>query len=128
MKTFADAKEYCETEAMNGLTTGRLFEPMRKSQNDMVYGESITQFGGLKNIWIGVKRGRGKWKYTSTGVLSKFVFENWHPGQPDNGAHDCVHLFNEQWYNYDCNYKTFFICQFVREPKKIQNPSYDENY
>ena len=86
---------------------------MRKSQNDMVYGESITQFGGLQNTWIGVKREQDFWHYTS-GRRGLF-FENWHPGQPDNGAHDCVHLFNGPWYNYDCNYKAFFICEFVHD-------------
>ena len=95
----------------------------------MAYAESIRQFGGLKNVWIGIKRGLDLhgldfWHYTSSGSILEF--ENWRPGQPDigketgmpgsldNGAHDCVHLFNGLWYNYDCNYKAFFICQFVK--------------
>ena len=110
LKTYAEAQEFCETGALNGFSSGRLFEPLSKSQNDMAYAESIRQFGGLKNTWIGVKR--DFWHYTSSG--GRLEFENWHPGQPDNGGHDCVHLFNAQWYNYDCNYKAFFICQFVR--------------
>ena len=87
LKTYADAEEFCETEAMNGFTTGRLFEPVSKSQNDMVYAESIRQFGGLQNAWIGIKREEDVWYYKSSGA--KLEFENWHPGQPDNGAHDC---------------------------------------
>ena len=121
LKTYAAARDFCETEASNGFASGRLFEPMGKSQNDLVHAESIRQFGGLKNTWIGINReqnslGQKFWGYTTGGSL---FFENWHRGQPDNGAHDCVHLFNAQWYNYDCNYKAFFICQFV------QRPSYD---
>ena len=49
LKTYDAARDFCETEASNGFTSGRLFEPMRKSQNDLVYAESIRQFGGLKN-------------------------------------------------------------------------------
>ena len=98
---------------MNGFSSGRLFEPVSKSQNDMAYAESIRQFGGLKNTWIGIIQ--DSWHYTKSG--EKVEFENWHPG-----ARDCVHLFNGLWYNYDCNYKAFFICQFV------QGPSYDYNY
>ena len=113
LKTYADAQEFCETEAMNGFRTGRLFEPVRQSQNDMVYAESIRQFGGLQNTWIGVQLEKDFWHYTSSGAT--LFWENWRTGQPDNGAHfKCVHLFNGLWYNYDCNYKAFFICQFVK--------------
>ena len=104
LKTYAEAQEICETGALNGFSSGRLFEPLSKSQNDMAYAESIRQFGGLKNTWIGIKQ--DSWHYSSSGAKLEF----------ENGAHDCVHLFNGLWYNYDCNYETFFICQFVQRP------------
>ena len=105
---------------MNKFTIGRLLEPKTKSFNDKVYAESLVvfkHFKGKEDAWIGINGKGGPWGYTSS--ATKLVFENWAPGEPNNGAHDCVHLFNAQWYNYDCNYKAFFICQFV------QRPSYD---
>ena len=137
LKTYADAQEFCETEALNGFSSGHLFEPQRKSQNDLVYAESIRQFGGLKNTWIGIKRGLDFdgldfWHYTSRGIGTwNLEFENWNPGQPSgewgmgNDAHDCVHLFNAVWYNYDCNYKTFFICQFVQSTEFVRGLKQD---
>ena len=79
LKTYAAAQDFCETEASNGFASGRLFEPMGKSQNDLVYAESIRQFGGLKNTWIGIKREQGIWHYITSGTISEF--ENWHPGR-----------------------------------------------
>ena len=122
LKTYADAQEFCETKALNGFSSGRLFEPVTKSQNYQVYSKSIGQFGGLKNIWIGIKREPWRSQYTSSGGILEY--KNWHPGQPENDLHDCVHLFNAHWYNYDCNYKTFFICQFDQRPSIRPFPDY----
>ena len=104
----------CETAAMNGFTTGRLFEPKTLSFNDKVYAESIDVFGGKKHAWIGINKKRGPWVYTSSGT--KLEFENWHPGRPTKQkAYDCVfsHNGNGKWVDYDCNSKHYFICEFV---------------
>ena len=56
--------------------------------------------------------------YTSS--ATKLVFENWAPGEPNNGAHDCVHFWKNEkiwggtWADYPCNAKKFFICEFVK--------------
>ena len=117
----------CETAAMNGFATGRLFEPHTLSFHDKVYAESLVVFGGKKSTWIGInaKGGQpivGPWVYTSTGT--ELVFENWYkPGtqwdQPENhsGNEKCVMWYpwgtNGEWFDYDCNQKNFFICEFV---------------
>ena len=55
--------------------------------------------------------------YTSS--ATKLVFENWAPGEPNNGAHDCVHFWKNEkiwggtWADYPCNAKKFFVCEFI---------------
>ena len=103
----------CETAAMNGFTTGRLFEPRTKYINDKVYDESLVVFGEKKPAWIGINAKGGPWVYTSSGT--QLEFENWHPSQPNNDAHDCVYSVsqNGKWADLPCNHKFFFICEFV---------------
>ena len=109
------AKLFCETAAMNGFTTGRLFEPKTQYFNDKVYNESLVVFGGEKTTWIGINAKGGPWGYTSSGFELKF--ESWYPGQPNTGAHDCVHIWsghgNGKWGDTNCNNKLYFICEFV---------------
>ena len=108
----------CETAAMNGFTTGRLFEPHTQYFNDKVWAEAIDVFGNENEIWawIGINDKGGPWVYTSSGTDLKFP--NWQPGQPNsNGAHHCVHFWwggvFGKWGDYPCNDKLFFICEFV---------------
>ena len=114
-KSYADAQETCETAALNGFKTGRLFEPKTQSLNDKVYAESIVVFGDLlRGAWIGIKRKRGHWIYTSSGT--KLKFQNWLKKQPrGNERNRCVYSYSRtgQWVQFSCSWKTFFICEFV---------------
>ena len=105
---------------MNKFTTGRLLEPKTKSFNDKVYAESLVvfkHFKGKEDAWIGINGKGGPMAYTSS--ATKLVFENWAPGEPNNGAHDCAHFWKKEgklggkWADYPCNAKKFFICEFV---------------
>ena len=106
---------------MNKFTTGRLLEPKTKSFNDKDFAESLVvfkHFKGKEDAWIGINGKGGPWVYTSS--ASKLAFENWATGEPNNGAHDCVHFWTQKegkffgkWADYPCNAKKFFICEFV---------------
>ena len=98
---------------MNGFTTGRLFEPHTKCFNGKVYDESLVVFGEKKHAWIGINAKGGPWVYTSSGT--QLEFENWDPGQPNDGAHGCVYWYDQtgKWYDYNCNHNCHFICEFV---------------
>ena len=103
----------CETAAMNGFATGRLFEPHTQYFNDKVDAEAKDVFsGGTNYAWIGINDKGGSWVYTSSGT--ELEFENWHSGQPTNYG-DCVRVdsHNGQWRNANCNQQKFFICEFV---------------
>ena len=112
------AKLFCETVAMNGFKTGRLFEPKTQYFNDKVFDESLVVFGGEKTTWIGINSKGGPWGYTSS--RTELEFENWYPGQPNTGAHahDCGHIYssisnvNGKWGDANCNMKFHFICEF----------------
>ena len=106
----------CETAAMNGFATGRLFEPHTKYFNDKVCAESHAVFGEQKNAWIGINAIGEPWFYTNSGT--ELEFENWLPGQPNTDAHDCVNYVPDgypvgTWADWDCNEQKFFICEFV---------------
>jgi len=115
-RNYADAQEFCETAAMNGFTTGRLFEPKTQSFNDKVFEEAIDVFGGLKETWIGINAKGGPWVYTSN--KGELGLVNWNPGQPNSNAHDCAYwgisVFGPgKWGDDHCNVNFFFICEFV---------------
>ena len=97
---------------MNGFTTGRLFEPRTKSLNDKVHHESQVVLGEKYDTWMGIINKGDKWVYASSG--DDLDFENWYPGKPSGT--DCNLLsvsLNGSWFDYDCNYKFYFICEFV---------------
>merc|ERR1712051_961167 len=112
-RNYADGQEFCGNAAMNGFTTGRLFEPHTKCFNGKVYDESLVVFGERKHAWIGINAKGGPWVYTSSGT--QLEFENWLPGQPNDGAHGCVYWYDQtgKWYDYNCNHNCHFICEFV---------------
>ena len=103
---------------MNRFTIGRLFEPMTQSFNDKVKTEAFRVLGkNSRHKWIGIRRKRGHWIYPSSGT--KLKFQNWKPNRPNNTGgrknYDCG-LFQTplvKWWHHNCNYKAFFICEFV---------------
>ena len=101
----------CETAAMNGFATGRLFEPHTQDFNDKVNVEAIDVFGWDNSAWIGINDKGGTMAYTSSGT--ELIFQNWHQGYPKKNANDCVATKNKKWGNMPCRFKFEFICEFV---------------
>ena len=105
---------------MNRFTIGRLFEPMTQSFNDKVKTEAFRVL--RKNswhLWIGIRHKGGHWIYPSSGT--KLKFQNWKPNRPNNTGgrkqYDCGLIDTTprggKWWNFRCNHKSLFICEFV---------------
>jgi hypothetical protein len=117
-KNYADAQEFCETAAINGFMTGRLFEPKKLSFYNFVYNhEANKHYPGStvpQNTWTGINVKGGSGVYTSSG--NEVDFDNWYRDPSSFGADDCAlgnHGNGGKWTNVGCNYKASFICEFV---------------
>ena len=74
----------------------------------------VSSFTG-EWVWLGLyeKRGReGRWKWTDE---TEFDYENWRPGDPDNGdgdeQEDCADfLYREGWDDFGCDNTHPFVC------------------
>jgi len=108
-KTWSEAKKICQS---NG---GNLFEPRSSFQSNAVFDE-VRKIHKVIGIWIGLTdtASEGNWRYASDG--SKVVYTNWNSDEPNNdgGDEDCaiMHTGFRHWFDYSCEVKDFFLCQF----------------
>ena len=123
-KTYADAQKTCETAALNGFKTGRLFEPKTQFLADKVYAKSKSIFKLIANhhlvlAWIGIKEIGGSWVYASSGT--EIAFKNWHHTHERRRPNYCVYsrlVYSTssdkgKWGSLGCKTKMSFICEFV---------------
>ena len=114
-RNYADAQEFCETAAINGFMTGRLFEPKKLSFYNFVYNHEANRLTTIpRNTWTGINVKGGSGVYTSSGT--EVDFDNWYHDPSSFGADDCAIGNNGvkgKWAKIGCNYKAYFICEFV---------------
>ena len=98
--------------------TGRLFEPKKLSFYNFVYNHEANRHPGSTSprlTWTGINVKGGSGVYTSSGT--EVDFDNWYDDPSSFGADDCAQarhgVYKGKWAKTDCNYETYFICEFV---------------
>ena len=87
------------------------------SNDEMVFISCLQDPSSIHKSWIGAKRNGNSFQWTDG---SKFDFENWSPGEPNNqgGAEDCIefdsdpgHTVHDKWNDSPCSNKRNYVCK-----------------
>ncbi|KAI8485756.1 hypothetical protein Bbelb_365900 [Branchiostoma belcheri] len=94
LKTYEAARETCVSHG------GRLADIKTQELHDLLLSE-IKKVDGSSNYWIGLNdlTVENNWTWSDGTLVSGYVFTNWAPGEPNNGAgrgQDCGQLWKEE--------------------------------
>ncbi|KAK5985245.1 hypothetical protein GCK32_003689 [Trichostrongylus colubriformis] len=111
-KTWAGANKACKSKG------AQLASIMNKEENDIIWGiaKSVPDGTGPESaIWIGGRKKGGSWKWADG---TKWDYENWDSGEPNNakGREHCLQILAHpqrkgKWNDYFCDIKLAFVCE-----------------
>ena len=87
------------------------------SNDEMVFISCLQDPASIHKSWIGAKRNSNNFEWTDG---SKFEFENWKPGEPNNqgGNEDCIEfdsdpgtITHDKWNDSPCSNKRYYVCK-----------------
>ena len=112
-KKYNDANQFCKNKG------ARLFEPRSKTMNKLIYDKSVEVFGGRYRTWLGINNFNTQGVYVFASNGEKISTRIWASGQPNTRNKRCVDFsYNqadqEKWYDRNCLYENYFICEFVQ--------------
>ncbi|XP_019615118.1 PREDICTED: uncharacterized protein LOC109462929 [Branchiostoma belcheri] len=126
LKAWHDASAYCRRQGSGG----NLAMPKDRSTDNFVI-ELKNAKSTSKQFWFGLNDGgsEGRWKWNDGTTYSRMYYNNFTPGQPDNGYwkdwlgrykrnEDCALYYeankdtwNDTWNDVDCSLERYFICE-----------------
>ncbi|XP_038047588.1 perlucin-like [Patiria miniata] len=114
--SWADASKFCDGKQSH------LVVPNSQDENDFLLRIVMERYETVeeRGVWIGCKRESADSSFECAGNTEGMSFTNWAPGNPEQGARQCVVLSkagNGTWVSYSCKLRKYFVCEMPDAPR-----------
>ncbi|CAG6013878.1 unnamed protein product [Menidia menidia] len=110
---WTEARQFCR-EKYTDLATFDSMEDLSRLKADFSYSRAwIGLWDDPENWKTSMGNDTNSWRWSATGETSRTGYQNWHPGEPNDGnsKETCVIMLNDGlWANLLCVWTRGFIC------------------